>query len=109
MADNNVIINKITLSVNYNWWLKRLDTKLNEPTNQNSIKVPKIVNQTNRKRYHLTLGTSVMNSPMSLPTQKVNTFHVQEQKITYPGEQTDRNHKQMQPAPNQTAYGIRHS
>ena len=33
----------------YNQWLKRLDIQLNEPTNQNSIKVSKDVNQTNRK------------------------------------------------------------
>ena len=34
-----------TPSVDYNWWLKRLDTKLNEPTNQNSMLI-------------ITLGTS---------------------------------------------------
>ena len=28
-------------NVDYNYWLKRLDTKLIEPTNQNSIKSPK--------------------------------------------------------------------
>ena len=28
---------------------KRLDTQLNEPTNQNSIKVPKFVTLTNKK------------------------------------------------------------
>ena len=80
--------------------------RLNNLTNENSLKFLKLLNQ----RKNLALGTSALKSPMSgLPTQKVNTFHVQEQAITYPGEQTDRNHKQMQPAPNQTAYGIRHS
>ena len=34
---------KITRSVNYNQWLKSLNTQLNEPTNQNLIKVPKVV------------------------------------------------------------------
>ena len=33
---------KITPSVDYNQWLKRLDTKLNEPINQNSFEVPKV-------------------------------------------------------------------
>ena len=33
----------------YNYWLKRLDAQLNEPTNQNSIKVPKFVRTANKK------------------------------------------------------------
>ena len=37
-----------TPSVDYNNWLKHLDTQLNEPTNQNSIKVLKVVNPTNK-------------------------------------------------------------
>ncbi len=37
-----MMIHKITYSVDYNLWLKRLDTPLIEPTNQNSIKVPKV-------------------------------------------------------------------
>ena len=32
-------------SLDYNLWLKRLDTQLNEPTNQNSIKSPKLLSQ----------------------------------------------------------------
>ena len=35
-----------TPSVDYNWWLKRLVTELNEPTHQNSIKIPKDVEST---------------------------------------------------------------
>ena len=31
------------------YWLKHMDTQLKEPTNQNSIKVPKVVEQTNKK------------------------------------------------------------
>ena len=31
-------------------WLKHLETQLNEPTNQNSTKVPKVVNPTNTKK-----------------------------------------------------------
>ena len=34
-------IHKIIPSVDYNLWLKRLNTELNKPTNQNSIKLPK--------------------------------------------------------------------
>ena len=37
----------ITLSVDYIYWLKSLDTKLNESTNQNSL--PKIVRPTNKE------------------------------------------------------------
>ena len=43
--------------------LKRLDTKRNEPTSQNSIKVPKVVNSTNKKTLLLALETSVIYSP----------------------------------------------
>ena len=54
MADKLMLIqkrmrHKITPSVDYNQYMKRLDIQLNEPTNQNSIKVSKDVNQTNRK------------------------------------------------------------
>ena len=35
--------------VDYNYWLKRLDTQLNELTNQNLIKVPKVIKLTNKK------------------------------------------------------------
>ena len=51
---------KITPSIDYNWWLERLDTQLNKPTNQNSFKVPNFVHQRIRKRYYKTLGTSVI-------------------------------------------------
>ena len=60
-----MIINKITLSVDYNYGLKRLNTKLNESSNQNSLKSPKLFNKQIRKRYYKTLGTSVIKSPMS--------------------------------------------
>ena len=29
-----MIIDKVATSVDYNWWLKRLNTQLKEPTNQ---------------------------------------------------------------------------
>ena len=41
-----------------------LNIQLNEPTNQNSIKVSKVVKPTNKKSYYKTLRTSVINSPM---------------------------------------------
>ena len=59
-----MMTHKITPSVDYNLWLKRLDTQLNEPTNQ----IPKLLSQRIRKRYNKTLGTSVLNSPMSPPS-----------------------------------------
>ena len=40
---------QIIPSVVYCKWLKRLNTQLNEPTNLNSIKVPKVVKSTNKK------------------------------------------------------------
>ena len=36
-------------SVDYNQWFKRLDSKLNEPNNQNEIKVSKVVKPINKK------------------------------------------------------------
>ena len=59
MADTFMYIlnydTQMALSADYNRWLKHLDTQLNEPTNQNSIKAPKVVKPTNNK----TLGTGV--------------------------------------------------
>ena len=43
------MIHKITPSVDDKLGLKRLDTQINEPSNQNSLKVPKIVEPTNKK------------------------------------------------------------
>ena len=52
-------------SVDYNQLLK-----LNKPTNQNLLKAPKVVKPTNKK----TLGTGVINSPMSPPSLQQNRF-----------------------------------
>ena len=49
LIDTQMMINKIISSVDHNYRLKRLDTQLNEPTKQNSIKVPKVVMPTNKK------------------------------------------------------------
>ena len=43
MSNTSPMILKITSSVDYNYWLKRLYIHLNEPTNQNSIKYPKFI------------------------------------------------------------------
>ena len=42
MADKlmHICICKFTPSVNYNWWLKCLDTQLNEQTKSKLIKIP---------------------------------------------------------------------
>ena len=53
------MMHKITNAVYDNKWLKRKDTRLIEPTNQNTIKLPKVVDPANRKRYHKTLGTNL--------------------------------------------------
>ena len=45
--------------------MKRVDTQRNEPINQNSLKVPKVVKPTKKKRNYKTLGTSVINSTLS--------------------------------------------
>ncbi len=44
-----MMMHKITSFLDYNQWLKRLDTQLNKPTKQNSMKVPKVIKKTNEK------------------------------------------------------------
>ena len=44
-----MMINKINPSVDYSYWLKHLNTQPKEPTNQNSVEVPKLVKPTNKK------------------------------------------------------------
>ena len=41
-----MMIHKFTPSVDYNYWLKHL---INESTNQNSMKTPKVAKLTNKK------------------------------------------------------------
>ena len=45
-------MHKTTPSVDCNYWLKRLDIQLNQSTNKNSIKVPRVVEPKIRKRYY---------------------------------------------------------
>ena len=51
-----MMILKITPPVDYNKCLKRLDTQQNEPTNQNSLKVPKVVKPNNKKTLFKNFG-----------------------------------------------------
>ena len=62
-----IMIHKITSSVDYNWWLNRLETQLIELTNPKSIKCTKLSCQQITNRHHKTFGTSVINSQMYLP------------------------------------------
>ena len=66
-----MMTHKITPSVDLNQWLKRLNTQLNKPINQNSLTSPKLLSQRMRKRYCKTLGTDVINSPL-LPCSLAN-------------------------------------
>ena len=70
-----MMIHKIAPPVDLNQWLKRLNNYLDESTNQNSLKSPKIVKPTNKKRYYETLWTSVINSPLSPPSLKKNSLN----------------------------------
>ena len=63
---STMMIHTITPFVDYNNWLKRLDIKLNEPTNQNLIKAAK---STIKK----TLGTSLINNPMTPPSLRARS------------------------------------
>ena len=67
-----MMIHKITPTLYFNWWRKCLDTQLSEPTEQNSLKIPKVVNPTIRKRCYKTLGTIVLNSLLSLKALLMN-------------------------------------
>ena len=63
-----MMVHKINSSVDYNKWLKLLDTRLNEPTNQKSIKVTKAVKHMNKKTLlDKTLGTSVITAQCPIP------------------------------------------
>ena len=59
--------------------MKRLYFKLNEQTNQNSIKVTKVIKPWIRKRYYEALGTSVNKQPKfpSLPGNDYTSLFVQ--------------------------------
>ena len=60
-----MMINKITSTVDYNVWLKRLGTELNEPTNLNFHKIPKVVKPTNNKTLLKYFWDYVISRPLS--------------------------------------------
>ena len=68
-----MMIHKIIRSIDYIFGLKRLNTQLNEPDNQNSIKVPKVANPT-KESFYKSLGTSVINSSISPQSLDEHTF-----------------------------------
>ena len=51
-------------SVDYNYWLKSLETACLKPTNQYFIKVPKVLSQLQKEQGFKTLGTGIIFSPM---------------------------------------------
>ena len=57
------MIHKIPPSLDY-----LVPKTLNEPTNQDLIKVPQVVKPTKKKMLIKTLGTSLIKSPMSPPS-----------------------------------------
>ena len=48
--------------------MKRWHTQVDKPTNQNLVKVPKVVKPTNKKRYYETLGTRIINKQPIIPS-----------------------------------------
>ena len=68
-----------------------------EPTNQNLIKVPRLLGKQIRKRYNKTLETRVIDSLMSTPSQYSNTISCTV-KTSYPFQtdgRTDPNHRKL--------------
>ncbi len=55
------MIHIINASVDCNQWIKRLDNQVNDRTNQNFIKVPKVVKPTNKKTLLYNLGDYWIN------------------------------------------------
>ena len=61
-----MMIHKITHFVDYYYRLKPLETQLDEPTNQNSLKFTKLLSQRIRKHlYKTNMGTNKIYSPFS--------------------------------------------
>ena len=71
-----MMIHKNTPSVDYNQWLKRLDTLLYQPIKL-PLKSPILLSQQIRKFYSKTLGTRVINSQMSIPCPDIYLVNLQ--------------------------------
>ena len=54
--------------------VETLDNQLNEPSNQNLIKLTKFVGTTNKKTLNKTLGTSALNSTL-MWKHEISTHH----------------------------------
>ena len=66
-----MVIHRTTSSVDFNQWWKPFDQILkltNQPTN------PKLLSQTIKKLYYKTLGTTVINSPISPPYLSIKKY-----------------------------------
>ena len=67
-----IVLSYVHFDVTQNYFFFRLqlviDTRPNESTNQSSLKVPKVVKPTNKKRLLKTLGTSVIHRPLFFPS-----------------------------------------
>ena len=63
-----MMIYKITPYIRAKLVDERLNTQPYKPTNQNSLKSPKLLSQLIRTRYYSTLGTNVINSKLSPPS-----------------------------------------
>ena len=66
--------------------MKRLDTHFKDPTNQNSLKVPKVIRPTNKKMYNKTLGTSYATKTMMttfISCKAQNIMDGQTDKVSY--------------------------
>ena len=61
---------KITPSVDYNYSLKHFNTQLNKPTNQNSVKSPKLLSQQIRKCYDKLWELVLLTAHWSLSLRK---------------------------------------
>ncbi len=69
-----MVIQKITPSVVYNEWLKRLDTQLNEPTKKIQWKSPKVLSLRIIKGNYKTLGTVVKLNNTEQDRYKISYF-----------------------------------
>ena len=69
MADI-LMINKITPSVDYNQWLKCIDTQPNEPINQHSTNKPKAVKPNSKKTLLKNFGDQCNKQSNASPSLK---------------------------------------
>ena len=76
-----MMIHKITPTFDYNQWLKRFDTQLNEPTNQIQCKSPRLSYRI-RKRYYKTMGNFYQREK-KFQKNKIKVFLSDKKQIFY--------------------------